>query len=47
MILVGLLGGETAGVSVVGHLPSGLPLTRERRPFFVLELVHGLSLTKF
>jgi MFS superfamily sulfate permease-like transporter len=25
MILVGLLGGEAAGVSVVGHLPSGLP----------------------
>jgi high affinity sulfate transporter 1 len=24
-ILVGLLGGEAAGVSVVGHLPSGLP----------------------
>src|SRR6516162_8080142 len=29
MILVGLLGGEAAGVSVVGNLPSGLPhLTR-------------------
>src|SRR5262245_34201390 len=25
LILVGLLGGEAAGVSVVGHLPSGLP----------------------
>jgi len=25
MFLVGLLGGEAAGVSVVGHLPSGLP----------------------
>jgi high affinity sulfate transporter 1 len=25
MILVGLLGGEASGVSVVGHLPSGLP----------------------
>jgi high affinity sulfate transporter 1 len=25
MIFVGLLGGEAAGVSVVGHLPSGLP----------------------
>src|SRR5262249_32034790 len=24
-ILIGLLGGEAAGVSVVGHLPSGLP----------------------
>jgi MFS superfamily sulfate permease-like transporter len=28
MILVGLLGGEAAGVSVVGHLPSGLPHLR-------------------
>src|SRR5262249_19578218 len=25
MFLVGLLGGEAAGVSVVGHLPSGIP----------------------
>jgi high affinity sulfate transporter 1 len=25
LILVGLLGGEAAGISVVGHLPSGLP----------------------
>src|SRR5215467_7080071 len=25
MILVGMLGGEAAGVSLVGHLPSGLP----------------------
>jgi high affinity sulfate transporter 1 len=27
-ILIGLLGGEAAGVSVVGHLPSGLPHLR-------------------
>jgi high affinity sulfate transporter 1 len=42
-ILIGLLGGEAAGVSVVGHLPSGLPhLTRpEMHPGILQELVPG------
>ena len=42
-ILVGLLGGEVAGVSVVGALPSGLPhLTLPNLDFAVLqELVPG------
>jgi SulP family sulfate permease len=42
-ILVGLLGGEAAGVSVVGELPSGLPhLTLPRLDLAVLqELVPG------
>ena len=31
-IIVGLLGGEAAGISVVGDLPSGLPHSRAARP---------------
>jgi high affinity sulfate transporter 1 len=43
MILVALLGGEAAGVSVVGHLPSGLPhLTLpELNPALLWELTPG------
>jgi sulfate permease, SulP family len=42
-ILVGLLGGEAAGISVVGHLPSGLPhLTLpDLDPAKLQELVPG------
>jgi high affinity sulfate transporter 1 len=42
-VLVGFLGGEAAGVSVVGHLPSGLPhLTLpELDPTILKELVPG------
>ena len=42
-VLVGLLGGEAAGVSVVGNLPSGLPhLTLPNLdPAILLELVPG------
>jgi high affinity sulfate transporter 1 len=43
MILVGLLGGEAAGVSVVGHLPSGLPHLKAPAldPKLLWELVPG------
>jgi high affinity sulfate transporter 1 len=42
-ILIGLLGGEAAGVSVVGHLPTGLPhlIPPVRDPKFLLELAPG------
>ena len=42
-VLVGLLGGEAAGISVVGNLPSGLPhLTLPNLdPAVLLELVPG------
>jgi high affinity sulfate transporter 1 len=41
MILVGLLGGEGAGVSVVGHLPSGLP--HVTTPVLDPEILWGLA----
>jgi high affinity sulfate transporter 1 len=42
-VLVGLLGGEAAGVSVVGDLPSGLPhlIVPSLDPATLLELVPG------
>ena len=42
-ILVGLLGGEVAGVSVVGHLPSGLPhlVLPNLDPAILYELAPG------
>jgi high affinity sulfate transporter 1 len=42
-IVIGLLGGEAAGVSVVGHLPSGLPhfTPPDLDPKFLWELTPG------
>ena len=42
-IIVGLIGGESAGISVIGHLPSGLPhvVMPDLDPAIVRELAPG------